>query len=238
MSSAHAKGVVLGISGGIDSAVTATLCRRALGAKRVTGVLMFEEGPNNAMDRKDAIFLTSKLGIRSVELNITPILNTIKDTLWSARLKVSRLTEANIKARIRMVNLYAIANEKNLLVAGTGDRSEILVGYYTKYGDGGVDFLPIGHLFKTEVRSLATIMRIPYEIVTKPSSPNLWPGQKAAEDLPADYDLLDRILTMLYDNNKSSQEIRNETGASQIVVNKVLKLNKTSTHKRLAPPTL
>ena len=99
-------------------------------------------------------------------------------------------------------------------MAGTADKSQLLVGYYTKYGDGGVDFLPIGHLLKTEVRTLGAALRLPYSIISKPSSPNLWRGQKASEDLPADYDVLDRILTLLYDLRKSKSEIQKMTGAS------------------------
>lgn len=233
---AHAKGVVLGISGGIDSAVTAALCKTALGAKRVTGVLMFEEDPSNSIDRADAISLVKMLGINTIEMNLTPVIRAISDSLTSSGLKISRLTLANIKARTRMVSLYAIANQRNLLVAGTGDRSEILVGYFTKYGDGGVDFLPIGHLLKTEVRTLGSNFRLPYQIVTKPSSPNLWPGQKASEELPADYDMLDRVITLLYDKHASKSQIQKMTGASASLLNDVEKLHEKSFHKRMPPP--
>lgn len=233
---AGAKGVVLGLSGGIDSSVTAVLCKRALGAKRVTGVLMFEQKPHNPDDRRDAITLARKLGIRTLELNITPVIRAVTSMLDSTRLKPSRLTLGNIKARTRMVSLYAIANEQNLLVAGTGDKSEILVGYYTKYGDGGVDFLPIGHLLKTEVRTLGAVLRLPYRIISKPSSPNLWRNQRASEDLPADYDVLDLILTLMYDMRKSKLEIQKITGVSSALLNKIIRLNRLSVHKRNLPP--
>lgn len=236
VSAARAKGVVLGISGGIDSAVTAALCKKALGTDRVTGVLMFEQSPRNVQDRDDAISLANKLGIRILELNVTPIIRAISNNLNSCGLKVSRLTLANIKARTRMITLYAIANERKLLVAGTGDRSEILVGYFTKHGDGGVDLLPIGHLFKTEVRMLGSRLRLPYEIITKPSSPNLWPGQRASEELPADFDVLDRVLTLLYDKHATRSQINRMTGASASVVNEIVRLHDNSTHKRAAPP--
>ena len=135
-----------------------------------------------------------------------------------------------------MVILYALANERNLLVAGTGDRSESLLGYFTKYGDGGVDILPIGHLYKTEVRALGSELKLPYAIVTKPSSPNLWPGHRAVEELPADYDVLDRVLTLLYDSRKSLQQISSQTGISRSVIREVIKMNEQSKHKRELPP--
>lgn len=233
---AHAKGVVLGLSGGIDSAVTAALCKKALGADRVTGVLMFDQNQHNVQDHADAISVAKKLGIRTLELKITPIISAISRILISRDLKISRIILANIKARSRMILLYAVANERKLLVAGTGDRSELLLGYFTKYGDGGVDFLPIGHLFKTEVRTLGTRLRLPFEIVAKPSSPNLWPGQKATDELPADYDVLDRILTVIYDKGESKNLIRKRAGASETLVNEIVRLYKISTHKRNVPP--
>ncbi|MDG6998252.1 MAG: NAD+ synthase [Nitrososphaerota archaeon] len=237
VSAARAKGVVLGISGGVDSAVTAALCKKALGANRVTGVLMFEQNLRNAQDRNDAISLANKLRIRTMELDVTPIIRAISTNLISSGLNLSRLTLANIKARTRMISLYAIANERKLLVAGTGDRSEILVGYFTKYGDGGVDLIPIGHLFKTEVRMLGSRLRLPNEIITKPSSPNLWPGQRASEELPADYDVLDRVLALLYDKHASNSQIHRMTGATASLVNEIVRLHENSAHKRAAPPS-
>src|SRR2546430_10797352 len=98
-----------------------------------------------------------------------------------------------------MVSLYYLANAKNLLVAGTGDKSEDLIGYFTKYGDGGVDFLPIAHLYKSQVRQLGSFLNVPREIVEKPSSPNLWEGHKATDEIPLDYNVLDEVLVCLFD---------------------------------------
>ncbi|HVB11504.1 MAG TPA: NAD+ synthase [Nitrososphaerales archaeon] len=234
----HAKGVVVGISGGIDSAVIAALCRKALGSSKVLGVFLFEERSHKSQDFSDARLLAKNLRIKSLDLCITPVVDSFLKLLKSNDCRVSRLTLANIKARTRMVLLYAIANQRNLLVAGTGDRSENLLGYFTKYGDGGVDFLPIGHLYKTEVRALGTSLRIPYNIVTKPSSPNLWPGHKATHELPADYDLLDRILTLIFDSNEGPKEIREKIGAPEDLVRRVIKLNTDSKHKRQTPASI
>ena len=202
------------------------------------GVFLFEERSRKSQDLLDARAVAKNLGIKTLDLCITPVVDAFLQLLKSNRCRVSRLTLANIKARTRMVVLYALANERNLLVAGTGDRSESLVGYFTKYGDGGVDILPIGHLYKTEVRALGSALRVPYNVVIKPSSPNLWPGHKAAHELPADYDLLDKVLTMIFDSNKKPREIRKQTGASDDIVREVIKLNTASEHKRQLPASV
>lgn len=230
------NGVIVGMSGGIDSAVTATLCVRAVSAKRVLGVFLFEDVARKTRDFLDAKRMADQLQIKTVDISITDFVEAIVNSLKASRCKISRLTLANIKARTRMVILYALANERKLLVAGTGDRSESLVGYFTKYGDGGVDILPIGHLYKTEVRSLGTYLRMPYEIVTKPSSPNLWPGHIASEELPADYDVLDKVMTLLFDSKKTFRQIKKQTGVSEQLIRDVVELNERSSHKRLLPP--
>src|SRR2546430_12135119 len=105
-----------------------------------------------------------------------------------------------------MVSLYYLANAKNLLVAGTGDRSEDLIGYFTKYGDGGVDFLPIAHLYKTQVKILGLHLGLPSQILNKPSSPNLWEGHKATDEIPLDYNILDLALVSLFDLKMQPKE--------------------------------
>ena len=237
VSDSHTNGVVVGISGGIDSAVVAALCSLALGPGRVLGVYLFEERARSSQDYKDATLLAKRLKISTLDYCITPIIDAISKTLKSKKQNLSRLSSANVKARTRMILLYALANERNLLVAGTGDRSEELLGYFTKYGDGGVDFLPIGHLYKTEVRALGTALRIPYNIVAKPSSPNLWPGQKATHELPADYDVLDKVLTLLYDSKLTPGQVK-KTGVSESLVRQVIKLNTASEHKRHLPKSV
>ncbi len=235
MSESGANGVVVGISGGIDSAVVASLCKKALGAKRVLGVFLFEENSRKSQDMVDAKLLAKCLGIKTLDIPISNAIDAIAGLLGK---RASRLTFANIKARTRMVILYALANQRNLLVAGTGDRSESLIGYFTKYGDGGVDFLPIGHLYKTEVRALGAVLQVPFNIITKPSSPNLWPNHKASDELPADYDILDRVLTLIFDSKMRREEIRSRTGVSDELIDKVIKLNRASEHKRQLPSSI
>jgi NAD+ synthase len=111
----------------------------------------------------------------------------------------SKIAEANVKARARMMICYFFANSFNMPVAGTGDRSEDLIGYFTKHGDGGVNFLPIAHLYNTQVRALGAHLGLPERIVTKPSSPQLWPGHLATDEIPLGYEKLDLVLHLLFD---------------------------------------
>src|SRR5207247_5173639 len=143
-------------------------------------------------DSRDARELAKVLKIEKVEFPIDE-LSDLFLTNFPAKTK-DRVTLGNLKARIRMASLYFLANAKNLLVAGTGDKSEDLIGYFTKYGDGGVDFLLIAHLYKTQVKNLGSFLNVPREIVEKPSSPNLWEGHKATDEIPLGYNELDEVL--------------------------------------------
>ncbi len=235
---AEANGVVLGISGGIDSAVVASLAAKALGPKRVTGLLLFEDEFKNGTDYEDAKEMVSKLKIRSVEFRITGIIKAFKTVLRASKFGTSKLTLANLKARARMTLLYAVSNKMNLLVIGTGDKSEEALGYFTKYGDGGVDFMPIAHLYKTQVKALGRRLGVPPSIIKKPSSPNLWKGHKAADELPADYPVLDRILEMLFERNEGEANVSELTGVSQKIVREVVRRHVSSKHKREYPPMI
>lgn len=151
-----ASGVVVGLSGGVDSSLVVVLCVRAIGAQKVLGLIMPAAfTPESDLD--DARELASSLGVRTHEIRIDPIAEAFAKTLGIEHEAMSqRIPVANILARIRMIILYYYANLNNLLVVGTGDRSEDLIGYFTKYGDGGADLLPISHLYKTQVRALAS----------------------------------------------------------------------------------
>src|SRR2546427_12136295 len=163
--SSRAKGIVVGLSGGIDSAVVASICVKAIGPERVTGLLLFEKKTMEGADSRDAKELARKLKIETL---VFPIDEVFDSFLAHFPIKTKdKVTAGNLKARIRMASLYFIANAKNLLVAGTGDRSEDLIGYFTKYGDGGVDFLPIAHLYKTQVKGLGRHLRLRIQILNK-----------------------------------------------------------------------
>ena len=228
-----ANGTVVGLSGGIDSSVVGALCVKALGGQNTCGVLM-PAFHTPEQDVKDARFLAKMWGIKSYEVGIDSIFSSIVDSIGSK--DDNRITHANTKARIRMLILYFFANRFGFLVAGTGDRSEDILGYFTKYGDGGVDFLPISHLYKTQVRQLGAHLGLPDRVVNKPASPQLWPGHKATDELPLDYDQLDPLLHLLFDLKIPRRIAAAKAEVDIKVVNKIMRMYSNSGHKRSYPP--
>ena len=228
-----ASGIVVGLSGGIDSAVTCSLCVRAVGAKRVLGLLLFEAKARSSPDFEDAKSLAKQLGIQTLEFDLD---RTVAGFVKSSPIETGeKIVLGNLKARMRMSSLYFVANLRNLLVAGTGDRSEDLIGYFTKYGDGGVDFLPIAHLYKSQVKQLGRYLGIPDRIVDKASSPNLWDGHKATDEIPLDYDALDRVLVCLFDLHVPPEEVGRGLGIEDAKIREILSRHRSSEHKRTYP---
>ncbi|MEM4189607.1 MAG: NAD+ synthase [Candidatus Caldarchaeum sp.] len=232
--SAGASGVVLGLSGGVDSSAVASLCARALSKERVTGLIMPAEF-TPSQDVQDAKFLAQKLGIKTFLIPITSIVNSYAEQLGVKTSDLqAKMPFANLRARVRMTLLYFYANRHNLLVVGTGDRSEILLGYFTKYGDAGVDFLPVGGLYKTQLRWLSKDLGLPDSIAFKPSSPQLYPGHKAVDELPADYEVIDPILYALFDKKMSVDQVE-ALGVDRRLAEAVIERYKRSIHKRSLP---
>lgn len=229
-----ANGIVLGLSGGIDSSVVGALCVKAVSKSRVLGLLMPSEHTPDR-DAKDALSLAESWGIRTQEV---PISRSVEALTAAAKVRGARTALANVEARVRMTVLYYYANTFELLVAGTGDRSESLLGYFTKMGDGGVDFLPIAHLYKTQVRELGAHLGLAKRIVEKPASPQLWPGHMATDEIPADYDKLDIVLHQLFDRKRSVREAAIAAGLPDSVVKKTVEMHEKSEHKRSLPPSL
>jgi NAD+ synthase len=184
------NGVVLGISGGVDSALVAYLAVEALGNEKVLGILM-PSSTTPKSDIEDALEVCRLLDIEHNTHSIDSVFSAFTTLL---KAKKDKVTEGNLKARIRMCVLYWYANSMNKLVIGTDDKSEHTLGFYTKYGDGGVDFNPIGDLYKTEVREMSKMMGVPGSIVSKPSSPRLWEGHEAETELGISYAELDKQL--------------------------------------------
>ena len=235
VSDSGASGVVVGLSGGIDSSVAAFLCVKALGRERVLGLLLFENEFRDSGDYQDAVNIAKMLEIRTCNIKLSSLERIAERNLKPFLGQLSRLTRGNLKARLRMILLYAFANEEKLLVVGTGDRSEELLGYFTKFGDGAADIMPVAHLYKTDVRAIASRLKVPFRIISKPSSPNLWRGQKASQELPAEYEVLDPILTLLFDRKMTPSRVASILRVPQSLVKEVASRNDKTKHKRELP---
>lgn len=233
---AGVEGVVLGVSGGVDSATTLTLAVKALGSKRVHAVLMPDPTSTPKVDMEDAMELVESLGVKHYTVDIGGIVKAFEDGLRNYFEEEDKVALGNLKARVRMCILYYIANRSNLVVLGSSDKSELLIGYFTKYGDGGVDLLPIGGLYKSQVRELARYLGVPDKIAYKPSSPRLWPGHTAEEELGLDYKVIDQVLYGVLDLNLSREVVAKEVGVGLEVVDSILGRVRRSSHKRRTPP--
>jgi NAD+ synthase len=228
------SGAVVGISGGIDSALTATLTVKALGAEKVLGIHMPESGLTSAADTKDAKILSDWLGIEFLNIDISGIAQAFMAATPDSEF-FDRISKGNMKARIRMSLLYLYANQLNRMVMGTGNKTELLLGYYTKYGDGGVDTEPIGGLYKTEVWELSRKLGIPDSIINKKPTAGLWAGQTDEAELGMPYTTLDKVLKLL-EINTDSQSLMESTQISEDQVNSIRKRIERSEHKRKSPP--
>ncbi|MFC1870130.1 NAD(+) synthase [Chloroflexota bacterium] len=219
---AQCQGVVLGMSGGIDSSVLSVLCHRAFPNSTLGVMMPCHSSPE---DEEHARAVADKFSI--------PIRRIALDTVFDGLLQVlsgdpvepalTQLAEANLKARLRMVTLYYFANRLKYAVVGASNRSELATGYFTKYGDSGVDILPLGNLVKREVRELASFLGIPQDIINKPPSAGLWPGQTDESEMGLSYEELDRYLT----TGQAPHELRD----------KIESMTDASEHKRRPPPT-
>lgn len=223
------KGLVIGLSGGIDSAVTAVLCKDALGNKKVKCLFLPDEStPKIDYDHKELI--VKKFDLSCEDKDITKI---IRELTASSVIKPDRYALANIKARARMILLFEYANMTQNLVCGTSNKSEISVGYYTKYGDGGVDIMPIGDLYKTQVWELAKFLKMPKEIITKPPAAGLWKGQSDEQELKISYNHLDKILAGL-ERKMDLEDIAEIVGVSKSEIQRIKNMRIKSEHKRRA----
>jgi NAD+ synthase len=235
---AKARGIVIGLSGGVDSSLTATLCVQALGQQNVLGILMpIDFTPHE--DMEDAQEFAEKLGIDTRTINIRPICESFFHTLEVNTTDTAmKIIMGNIIARVRMIILYYYANLHNYLVVGPSDRSEALIGFFTKYGDGGADFYPCIHLYKTQMRNLAKYLNLPRKIAEKPSSPQLYPGHKATDEIPLAYAELDPLLVGLFDQKLSPEVVSQQSSVSIPILEDILQRFHRSHHKRTFPPTI
>jgi NAD+ synthase len=226
-------GVILGLSGGLDSAVTAALAAEALGTDRVKCLIMPYDPDGELESVKHAVDFATQFGIEYELIPITDAVDEVMDlaNLSDIQMKVNTTASGNVKARIRMAALYYYANLENLLVLGTSNKSELLVGYFTKYGDGGTDAMPIGDLYKTQVFELARELDIPDSIASKPPSAGLVAGQTDEHDLGVKYADLDRIL-MGIERWLPLEDIADLTRMDLETVRRVQNMVYRSAHKR------
>ena len=221
VAAAGARGAVFGLSGGLDSAVVGALCRRAFADDCLALIMPCESLP---ADAEDAALVAHTLGIPVRTVDLTPVYRALLAAMPAVESDERRLAlaRANLKPRLRMTTLYYHANALNYLVVGTGNRSELEVGYFTKYGDGGVDVLPIGRLLKREVRALARHLGIPERIIARPPSAGLWSGQTDEDELGLTYETIDGVLA--------------GEGGDPAAVARIEALHRATAHKRALPP--
>ena len=237
------KKAVIGLSGGSDSTFTAYICRLALGKENVLGVVMPSDS-NPKEDENDAYAVANALGIKAKTINISAVMKAIERENPELKEEKNRITKANIKARLRMLLLYKEANESNAIVAGTDDRSEHALGYYTKYGDGGVDINVPEHLYKMQLRQILLWiaknkkMKVFAKIAEKTPSPRLWKGQTAENELDMRYEDIDKILYSMNEKGiKTSEGIAKETGLKREKVIKAMEMMQRNAHKNMLPPS-
>ncbi len=230
---AKTKKAVLGLSGGVDSAVCMALCVKALGNRNVTAILMPEKNLTKKANVADAIKLCDKLKVKFIIVSINPALNAYKRmNFWNQ----TKLSFVNLKPRVRANILYNYANVNKALVIGTSNKSEALLGYGTKYGDLACDFFVISDLYKTEVFELADYLDIDKEITTKEPTAELFKGQTDKLELGADYGLLDGILKDYVDKKKTKSYLNKKYDKK--VVDKVMKRIVANKHKTKFPEVI
>jgi NAD+ synthase len=228
----NTEGVIFGLSGGIDSAVIAYLCNNAIKDKTLA-IIMPDSKISPESETNDAIQIVDKLGINYKLLDINLIHKE-----YSKVLEPNDKALGNLRARIRMNILYYYGNAKNLLVLGSSDKSEFNIGYFTKFGDGAADVLPIASLYKTQIREMARHLDISNSIIEKKSSPHLWPNHEAEHEIGATYEEIDTILYSILELKFPIDEISKSTKISEEKVQKIYQLYKKSKHKRITSEVL
>ena len=219
---AGAKGVVVGLSGGIDSSLVAVLSKRAVGDNLLGLIMPCHSVPT---DIEHAEILARKFSITTKRIDLAPV----NDFMVKVLPEGNRMARANLRPRLRMMTLYYLANSLGYLVAGTDNKTESFTGYFTKYGDGGVDILPISHLLKRQVRAMAGELGVPEEIITKPPSAGLWEGQTDEGEMGITYEELDTIIAGI--------ESGNTEGLTPALVEKAKRMHASTEHKRRLPPS-
>jgi NAD+ synthase len=224
------NGFVLGLSGGIDSALSAALAVEAVGKDKVLGLIMpYRTSSDNS--ENDAMELIKKTGISYRKIEISPMIDAYYDKIDTD----NRLRAGNKMARERMSILFDVAHETNCLVLGTGNRTEICLGYTTWYGDSACSINPVGELYKTEVRQMAKVLGVPDQIITKAPSADLWAGQTDEGEIGVTYEQIDLILKSILDNEITSKSELINLGYNESDLKKVIDLLNKNAFKRSLP---
>ena len=223
-----ADGVIFGLSGGIDSVSVAYLCAKIFG-KNALALVMPDSTISPSSETGDALKVIGELGLDYKLIDIDVI-----HKIYSNHLEPDERALGNLRARIRSNIIYYYANLKNFLVLGTSDKSEYSIGYFTKFGDGSADLLPISKLYKTQLREFAKMLGVPTNIIAKKSSPNLWKEHIAEDELGITFEEIDSILYCL-EKRLSIDEIIKKTEIKRESVEKIYQMHENSWHKRLPP---
>ena len=226
------NGVIFGLSGGVDSVVTAYLCANSI-KDNTTALILPDSKISPKEETEDAIRVVDELGLNYRLLDINLIHGS-----YAKNLEPDDKALGNLSARIRKNIIYYYANAKNLTVLGTSDKTEHLIGYFTKFGDGAADLLPISSLYKNQVRGLAKYLGVSDSIIKKKSSPNLWKNHFAEIELDASYEQIDCVLYCIFDEKISIDETVKRTAIDKNTVEKIYNLYKKSKHKRITPEML
>ena len=237
VSAAHAAGLVVGLSGGVDSAVVARLCQLAMPGASL-GVLL--PCHSNPADERDARTVAEHFKLPVVRVPLEQPFDSLGAVVNPAATEAARhlsvaeppagdlrarVPLANVKPRLRMATLYFLANRFNYLVAGTGNRCELAIGYFTKYGDGGVDLLPLGNMLKSDVRAMARELGVPSPVIDKAPSAGLWVGQTDEGEMGFTYADLEAYLE------------KGPDAVAPAVAMRIERLARASEHKRQLPPS-
>jgi len=233
LENAGAKGIVLGLSGGIDSGTIAALSSLAIGGENVLGLMLPERENFNQKDIDDAKAVAAQFHLETQVCDMSSTLSGLYGAIPVFD-QSDRLCKGNVKARTRMIYIYYYANKQNRIVCGSSDKSETMMGYFTKWGDAAADIAPIMDLYKTQVRKLALHLGISKELASKPSTPALWPNQTAESELGIDYETLDLILYGL-ERFMAPEEIINQLAVEKTLVDRVKSRWLANEHKRRMP---